>query len=69
MDKRETKSATPEASRRNVLLGLVAGAGVTAAVTSSAQAQGKAAPKSSGPVLFKRTAETERYYKTLTNDK
>ncbi len=55
----------PTATRRNVLLGLVAGAGASAAVLSTAQAQEKPAPKSTGPVLFKRTAETERYYKTL----
>jgi hypothetical protein len=65
----ETKKSAPKASRRNVLLGLVAGAGVTAAVTSPARAQQKAAPKPSGPALFKRTAETERYYKTLQDYK
>jgi hypothetical protein len=63
----EAKHITPSATRRNVLLGLVAGAGVTAAVASSAQAQSKPVEKPAGPVLFRRTAETERYYKTLLN--
>jgi hypothetical protein len=59
------KKGEARATRRNVLLGVVAGVGASAAVLSAAQAQQKAAPAAAGPVLFKRTAETERYYKTL----
>jgi hypothetical protein len=59
------KKSGPAATRRKVLLGVVAGVGASAAVLSAAEAQQKAAPAKSGPILFKRTAETERYYKTL----
>lgn len=59
------KKSGTSATRRNVLLGVVAGVGASAAVLSAAEAQQKPAPVASGPVLFKRTAETERYYKTL----
>jgi hypothetical protein len=59
------RKSRPAATRRNVLLGAVAGVGAAAAVRPAAEAQQKSAPASSGPVLFKRTAETERYYKTL----
>jgi hypothetical protein len=61
----QVKKSGPSATRRNVLLGVVAGVGASAAVLSGAQAQQKPAASASGPVLFKRTAETERYYKTL----
>lgn len=67
MDTPNKKRSGLSATRRNVLAGLVAGVGASAAVLSSAQAQGKGGSGStgSGPILFKRTAETERYYKTL----
>ena len=69
MDERETKQGLPTASRRNLLLGLLTGAGVATAVASSARAQEKAAAApAKGAVLFRRTAETERYYKTLQNN-
>jgi hypothetical protein len=61
----ENKHSGPTATRRNVLVGLVAGVGASAALLGNAKAQEKSAPAQSGPVLFKRTAETERYYKTL----
>lgn len=64
MEKR-AKQTTPAASRRGFLAGLAAGVGMTAAVLGPKRAQAQAA-KSSGPVLFHRTAETEKYYKTLT---
>ena len=57
------------ASRRNFLFGLLAGTG---AATVALAATGKAAAKSeqpaeldNGPVLYRRTKEAERYYKTL----
>lgn len=66
MDRKTSKSRAPAATRRNVLVGLVAGAGASAALLATARAQGgAAATQKAGPVLFKRTAETERYYKTL----
>ncbi len=65
MKKAEQKRQAPNASRRGFLLGLVAGAGASAAVlTGKAKAQG-AKSTGSGPVLFHRTAETQRYYKSV----
>lgn len=56
----------PKASRRGFLVGLLAGAGATAAVATTAKAQQQPAkPAKGGPVLFHRTAETERYYKSV----
>lgn len=56
-------------SRRNFLWGLVTGVGVaTVAMASVGKARSKpgpAAKKPTGPVLYRRTAETERYHKTL----
>ena len=61
----DTKRPAHQASRRGFLTGLFAGMGATAAVLGSkAQAQGTKAQGTS-PVLFHRTAETERYYKTV----
>jgi len=63
------KRAKTSASRRNFLLGLFAGVGASALALGSARAQDAKQAKNmgkSGPVLFHRTAETEKYYKTLT---
>ena len=66
MDRTTTKSRASGATRRNVLVGLAAGAGASAALLATARAQGgAAAPQPAGPVLFKRNAETERYYGAL----
>jgi len=66
MDRTTSKGRGPAATRRNVLVGLVAGAGASAALLSRARAQGgPAATQQAGPVLFKRNAETERYYGAL----
>jgi len=65
MDTANKNHSGPSATRRKVLTGLVAGVGASAAILSTVKAQGKAAGGASGPILFKRTAETERYYKTL----
>jgi hypothetical protein len=65
MKNQDNARETPRASRRGFLVGLLAGAGATAAITTTAKAQSGAAGKS-GPVLFHRTAETERYYKSVT---
>lgn len=51
-------------SRRGFLAGLASALGVAAA-GSPARAQKKDSPAKSGPVLFRRNAETERYYKTV----
>ena len=66
MDK---KTQTNGPSRRNFLVGMLTGAGAaTIAVVAVGKAGEKAATpetKLSGPILYRRTAETERYYKTL----
>lgn len=66
MDKK-TKANGP--NRRKFLVGMLTGAGAaTIAVASVGKAGEKAATSEtipSGPILYCRTAETERYYKTL----
>jgi anaerobic selenocysteine-containing dehydrogenase len=64
MSTSETKRPAPQASRRGFLKGLAVAAGVTAAGAAAKPAQAQGA-KGSGPILFHRTAETERYYKTV----
>jgi len=59
-----------KASRRGFLAGLVGGAGAVAAATAMAKSptpsKAPEAPTSAkGPVLYRRTEEVERYYKTL----
>ncbi|MBI3126418.1 MAG: hypothetical protein HYZ11_02300 [Candidatus Tectomicrobia bacterium] len=60
-----------ESTRRGFLLGLLAGVGAIAAFGGAAK--GSAAPGPSGakrphdPVLYRRTEEAERYYRTLYN--
>ena len=56
--------------RRGFLTGMLSGLGVSAlALTARAKTPAKAAEPevepSRGPILYRRTAETERYYKTL----
>lgn len=57
------------ASRRNFLFGLLAGTGAaTAALAVAGKAKAKSltpAQPEEGPVLYRRTEEAERYYKTL----
>lgn len=66
MDKKKQPNG---ASRRKFLVGMLTGAG---AATIAAVAIGKNGEKTetsvtapSGPILYHRNAETERYYKTL----
>ncbi|MFQ5521409.1 MAG: formate dehydrogenase [Candidatus Methylomirabilia bacterium] len=67
---RERKKAKGN-SRRTFLLGLLTGAGAAAAVAASpkparAKKVTSAAPATGGgPILYRRTAEADRYYKTL----
>jgi hypothetical protein len=59
--------------RRTFLAGLATGGGVAAALgaktgkaaASRADAAPPASPSTAEPVLFRRTAEAERYYRTL----
>jgi hypothetical protein len=51
--------------RRGFFAGLLAGVGI-AALAAGARKVRAAAPKGrSGPVLYRRTEETERYFKTM----
>ncbi len=61
-----------EPNRRNFLVGLVAGASVAAVAMGTMGRAGKKAVQGTEPeeapdktVLYRRTAEAERYYKTL----
>jgi hypothetical protein len=65
-DKRQKKSP----GRRTFLAGLVTGAGAVAALgaaprTDAAKPSGNAEAKPSEQVLYRRTEETNRYYRTL----
>jgi hypothetical protein len=65
MKRKEEKGSLPQASRRGFLTGLLAGAGATAAMSSaSAQSMGKGG--AAAPELFRRSAGTERVYKSVT---
>ncbi|MFQ5898177.1 MAG: formate dehydrogenase [Candidatus Methylomirabilia bacterium] len=66
---REAKQAKGN-SRRTFLLGLLTGAGAAAAVAASpkparAKKVTSVTPARGGPILYRRTAEADRYYKTL----
>ncbi|MGH7399296.1 MAG: formate dehydrogenase [Candidatus Rokuibacteriota bacterium] len=58
-------------TRRTFLVGLVTGAGVAAALGTAvtrkvaASVPSEPAEPSLGPILYRRTAEAERYYRTL----
>ena len=59
-----------EQSRRGFLRGALVAAGATSAtILTAGTAVGKAgkiaSDKSTGPILYRRTEESERYYKTL----
>ena len=63
---------TKKPSRRNFLIGMVTGAGVAAVAMGTMGRAGRKAVKGTEPeaastetVLYRRTAEAERYYKTL----
>lgn len=63
------KKKSSIASRRNFLFGLLAGTGAaTVALATAGKAKAKSggtAEPEQGPVLYRRTEEAERYYKTL----
>ena len=57
-------------SRRGFLTGMLTGLGAASVAAVAGANQAKAAnatttEKPPGPILYRRTAETERYYKTL----
>ncbi len=59
-----------DSSRRGFLRGALVAAGATSAtILTAGAAVGKAgkstSDKSAGPILYRRTEESERYYKTL----
>ena len=63
------KKKTDRTGRRNFLFGLIAGTGAVSLALGSggkAKAAGRASDKKQkGPILYRRTKEAERYYKTL----
>ena len=64
MSRQPNSDKTLRPSRRGFLAGVAAALGVAAAA-SPAGAQKTSNAAKAGPVLFRRTAETERYYKTV----
>ncbi len=56
-----------DSGRRNFLKGLLTGAGVTVALglTGKKAAAAPQKPSSRDPILYRRTEDVERYYKTL----
>ena len=59
-----------ESNRRSFLRGALVAAGATSATiltatTAIGKAGKNASDKSAGPILYRRTEESERYYKTL----
>jgi len=68
----DEKAPASRSGRRNFLVGLLTGAGVVAAIagvnrTTAARPAGSASGENpgGGPILYRRTEETERYYRTL----
>ena len=64
---RDSESQTGQA-RRTFLARMLAGVGAAAALLSRPRRGRAAQPESvpaKGPVLYRRSAETERYYRTL----
>ena len=63
------KSPTTKMGRRALFTGMFGGIGIAtaalAARKTSAAGGKEAASQKSGPVLYQRTKETERYFKTL----
>lgn len=68
----DEKVPSPRSGRRTFLWGLLTGAGVVTALgarqkTATARPSGPEprAAESTGPILYRRTEEAERYYRTL----
>ena len=62
--------AKQSVGRRSFLVGLLTGAGGVGALAAlprkaTAKKELAQAPEASGPILYRRTQEVERYYKTL----
>lgn len=65
----EDKKSRKPAGRRNFLVGLLTGAGATAAISAAPHAaatkEKAAEAPPSAPVLYSRTEDTQRYYRSL----
>ena len=61
------KESRSESGRRRFLKGLLTGAGVAAALGLAGKKAAAASkkPTSRDPILYRRTEDVERYYKTL----
>jgi hypothetical protein len=70
---KDRKAATGRPERRTFLMGLLTGAGVATALAGAARSNAgttTSAPAPRGdtppaPILYRRTPEVERYYRTL----
>ncbi len=62
----QTESRKPGVGRRGFLAGLAAGLGIAALAIRGRKVQATPTKQQkSGPVLYRRTAETDRYFKSL----
>lgn len=65
----KTNSERSELGRRGFVASMLAGAGLASAALFGRRARAAGASrqqdKAAGPVLYRRTAETDRYFKTL----
>ena len=62
------KNTNKKSSRRGFLTGMLAGVGAATAVVAAGSGKAKAQPEGETPkgqVLYHRSPETERYFKTL----
>ena len=59
---------TPKAGidRRGFFTGLVAGLGIAALAAGARKVKAAATERLRGPVLYRRTAETDRYFKSMS---
>jgi hypothetical protein len=64
MTQRDT--ARTEVNRRGFFAGLAAGLGIAAVAAGARKTNAAPTAPAKGPVLYHRTAETERYLKSLT---
>ena len=61
----QAESRKPAVGRRGFFAGLVAGVGIAALASGARKVGAAAVSKVRGPILYRRTEETERYLKTM----
>lgn len=62
---KHTETAGNGINRRGFFAGLATGLGIAAVAAGARKVRAKVTERFSGPVLYRRTAETERYLKSL----